>query len=82
MKSAEERIAELEREVQELKDGTKMLGKKDIMEIYDKGSDFALRFLRVAKRAGYGVKVGKEYYISKSSYEKMMHNYEGMSIMI
>lgn len=82
MISAEERIAELEREVQELKDGSRMLGKRDIMEIYNKGSDFALRFLRVAKRAGYGVKVGKEYYISRCNYEKMMHNYAGMSLEI
>ena len=82
MNEYEQRIKALEKELQELKDGSRMLGKKDIMEMFGKGSDFALRFLRVAKASGYGVKVGKEYYISKASYEKMMHNYAGLDILI
>ena len=82
MISTEERIRELEEEVQALKDGERMLGKRDIMEIFGKGSDFALRFLRVANASGYGVKVGKEYYIKRTCYEKMMANYAGLSIEI
>lgn len=82
MKKEAERILELEQEIQKLKDGERMLGKRDIMKIFGKGSDFALRFLRVAKASGYGMKIGKEYYIRKSSYEKMMHNYEGLSLEI
>ena len=82
MTEYEQKIQALEEEVRALKDGSRMLGKKDIMEIFGKGSDFALRFLRVAKASGYGVKIGKEYYISRNSYEKMMHNYAGLSIEI
>ena len=82
MNEYEQKIQALEEEVRALKDGSRMLGKKDIMEIFGKGSDFALRFLRVAKASGYGVKVGKEYYIKKTSYEKMMANYAGLSIEI
>lgn len=82
MKKEAERILELEQEIQKLKDGERMLGKRDIMQIFGKGADFALRFLRVAKASGYGVKVGKEYYISRNSYEKMMANYAGLHIEI
>ena len=55
-----EQIKALEAEIEALKDQQRMLGKKDIMEIFGKGSDFALRFLRVAKASGYGMKIGKE----------------------
>lgn len=77
-----EQIKALEAEIEALKDQQRMLGKKDIMEIFGKGSDFALRFLRVAKASGYGIKVGKEYYIRKERFEQMMENYEGLALAI
>ena len=58
------------------------IGKKDTMEIFNKESDFALRFLRVAKSIGFGIQVGKEYYIKREEFEKMLKTYEGLKLEI
>ena len=59
-----------------------LIGKKDIMEIFNKESDFALRFLRVAKSSGFGIQVGKEYYIKREEFEKMLNTYQGLKLEI
>ncbi|MDE6620239.1 MAG: hypothetical protein K2K74_07080 [Lachnospiraceae bacterium] len=59
-----------------------LIGKKDIMEIFNKESDFALRFLRVAKSIGFGIQVGKEYYIKREEFEKMLNTYQGLKLEI
>lgn len=59
-----------------------LIGKKDIMEIFDKESNFALRFLRAAKSMGFGIQVGKEYYIKREEFEKMLSNYKGLKLEI
>lgn len=59
-----------------------LIGKKDIMEIFNKESDFALRFLRTAKSMGYGIQVGKEYYIKREEFEKMLNTYQGLKLEI
>ena len=55
---------------------------QDIMEIFNKESDFALRFLRVAKSIGFGIQVGKEYYIKREEFEKMLNTYQGLKLEI
>lgn len=57
-----------------------MIGKKEIMDIFNKESDFALRFLRSAKAMGYGIQVGKEYYIKREELEKILHDYQGLKL--
>ena len=59
-----------------------LLGKKDIMTIFDKESDFALRFLRFAKSIGCGIQVGKEYYIKREEFEKVLSTYQGRKLEI
>ncbi len=58
------------------------IGKKDTMEIFNKESDFALRFLRVAKSIGFGIQVGKEYNIKREEFEKMLKTYQGLKLEI
>ena len=57
-----------------------LIGKKDIMDIFNKESDFALRFLRSAKSMGYGLQIGKEYYIKREELEKILRDYQGLRI--
>lgn len=57
-----------------------LIGKKDIMDMFGKESDFALRFLRSAKMMGYGLQVGKEYYIKKEEFEKILRDYQGLKV--
>ena len=59
-----------------------LIGKKDIMEIFNKESDFALRFLRTAKSMGYGIQVGKEYYIKREELDKILSTYQGLKLEI
>ena len=59
-----------------------LIGKKDIMEIFNKESDFALRFLRVAKSIGFGIQVGKEYYIKREEFDKILSTYQGLKLEI
>lgn len=59
-----------------------LLGKKDIMTLFDKESDFALRFLRFAKSMGFGMQVGKEYYLKREEFEKILSTYQGQKLEI
>lgn len=59
-----------------------LVGKKDIMKFFGKESDFALRFLRTARLMGYGIKVGKEYYIKREEFEKILKTYQGLELEI
>ena len=59
-----------------------LIGKKDIMRFFNKESDFALRFLRVAKSMGFGIQVGREYYIKREEFEKILSTYQGLSLKI
>ena len=60
----------------------KMLGKKDIMEIYDCENDKALKILKQMFEMGYGSKIGKEYYVSRKSQEAFVSNMAGKSVYI
>ncbi|HBV83512.1 MAG TPA: hypothetical protein DEB74_12140 [Lachnospiraceae bacterium] len=71
----------MERLLERVENGqTPLIGKKDIMEIFNKESDFALRFLRTAKSMGYGIQVGKEYYIKREELDKILSTYQGLKL--
>lgn len=50
----------------------KMIGKKEIMDIYHCESDKALRILKLMFQMGYGNKIGKEYYVSQKAQEEFV----------
>lgn len=77
IKDSMERLLEKEEKGQ-----APLIGKKDIMEIFNKESDFALRFLRVAKSMGFGIQVGREYYIKQEEFEKILKTYQGLKLEI
>lgn len=59
-----------------------LIGKKEIMTIFNKESDFALRFLKFAKANKFGLKVGKEYFIKREEFDKLLHIYLGQELEI
>ena len=60
----------------------KMLGKKDIMELYNCESNNALRILKLMFQMGYGNKIGKEYYVSWKAHEDFVKNMVGKEVFI
>lgn len=73
----------IEKCMDELKNiGTKILNKKDIMELYGCESNKALRILKVMFQMGYGNKIGKEYYVSQKSQEDFMECMVGKDVFI
>lgn len=69
--------------VKSLKDQCpKMLGKKEIMDVYHCESDKALRILKLMFQMGYGNKIGKEYYVSRKAQEDFLKNMVGKDVYI
>lgn len=60
----------------------KMLGKKDIMELYHCESNKALRILKLMFQMGYGNKIGKEYYVSWKAHEDFVKDMVGKEVYI
>lgn len=60
----------------------KMLGKKEIMDVYHCESDKALRVLKLMFQMGYGNKIGKEYYVSQKAQEDFLKNMVGKEVYI
>ena len=60
----------------------KMLGKKEIMDVYHCESDKAIRILKLMFQMGYGNKIGKEYYVSKKAQEDFLKNMVGKEVYI
>ena len=60
----------------------KMLGKKEIMDVYHCESDKALRILKLMFQMGYGNKIGKEYYVSQKAQEDFLKNMVGKNVYI
>ena len=60
----------------------KMLGKKEIMDVYHCESDKALRILKLMFQMGYGNKIGKEYYVSQKAQEDFLKNMVGKEVYI
>lgn len=61
---------------------TKILDKKDIMEIYKCKNDKALKILKVMFQMGYGNKIGKEYYISDKAHNEFITSMVGKELFI
>lgn len=80
IKERDKKIEELLKK--ELPDSVLVLNKHDIMKIFNKESDFALRFFRASKAAGFSTKVGKEYYISRDNFRKFLKTYQGQEFCI
>ena len=60
----------------------KMLGKKDIMELYNCESNKALRILKLMFQMGYGNKIGKECYVSWKAHENFAKEMDGKEVCI
>ena len=60
----------------------KMLGKKEIMDVYHCESDKALWILKLMFQMGYGNKIGKEYYVSQKAQEDFLKNMVGKEVYI
>lgn len=56
--------------------------KNDIMELMGCESDKALRILKVATQAGFGMKMGKDYQITSQNLKKFLKQYEGKPLNI
>lgn len=59
-----------------------MLTKSDIMVLFHCENDKALKILKIMYQMGYGNKIGKEYYVSKSSQEDFVNDMKGKEVSI
>jgi len=63
-------------------DKSNMLTKSDIMVLFHCENDKALKILKIMYQMGYGNKIGKEYYVSKSSQEDFVNDMKGKEVSI
>ncbi len=59
-----------------------LIGKREIMERFGFKSDRALRFLRMAKVQGYGIQIGRFYYIEQGKLDKMLTDFAGLQLIL
>ena len=59
-----------------------LLSKCDIMKLYSCGSEKALNILRLFFQMGYGIKVGKEYYVPKGRHEDFVEDFAGKEVCV
>ena len=59
---------------------SRMYGKKDVMSIFGKKSDWALQFLRFCKVNGEGIQIGKEYFVEDDRFDDLIQRYMGLKI--
>ena len=59
-----------------------LIGKKEIMDRLGFKSDRALKFLRMAKVQGYGIQIGRFYYIEKDKLDKMLADFAGLQLLL
>ena len=81
------RLEEQEKLIETLRNGqpereASLYNKAKIMELFSSGSDFALRFLRMAKMSGYAIQVGKEYFITKEAFDRFLTDNAGQQVAI
>lgn len=62
--------------------GDEYLSKKDIMARFSKGSDWALKMLKVMYQLKKAVKLGKEYYCKESDICSFMETYKGQEVFL
>lgn len=59
-----------------------LYNKKDIMNIFSCESDKALRILRLLYSMIEATKIGREYYISKESFDQFVEDMKGKEVII
>ena len=59
-----------------------ILNKADIMRLYKCESDKALKILKIIFQMGFGIKIGKEYYVTLESHKKFLETYAGKEVII
>lgn len=60
----------------------KMIGKTDIMKIYNCENGKALKMLKLMYQMEYGVKIGKEYYISQAEHTAFIRDMKGKEVIL
>lgn len=65
----------------EIKEKT-ILNKKDIMLLYNCGSEKALNILKFMFQTGFGNRIGKQYYITPEAHRKFLEFYAGKEVII
>lgn len=87
VKALKAKIKELEAENRALYkrakgDGDDYMNKQDIMTKFSKGSDWALKLLKLMRQANYATKIGREYYAKESDISLFLDNYKGKALVI
>lgn len=59
-----------------------LYNKEDIMNIFSCESDKALRILRLLNSMKEATKIGREYYISKESFDQFVEDMKGKEVAI
>ena len=59
-----------------------LYNKKDIMNIFSCESDKVLRILRLLYSMKEATKIGREYYISKESFDQFVEDMKGKEVII
>ena len=59
-----------------------LLNKEDIKKIFKCESDKSLKILKFMYTNNFGMKVGKEYYISKDNFKKFLEVYRGKDLKL
>ena len=60
----------------------KLYGKSDIMNIYGCESNKALKILKLLFQMGKGIKVGKEYFVTKQNHDEFLKTFQGKEVII
>lgn len=62
--------------------GKDQLSKNDIMSKFNKGSDWALRLLKMMYQEDLAVKINKEYYTTQEELDKYLTYYKGKNLFL
>lgn len=60
----------------------RLLNKEDIMAKYKCENDKALKILKLMCQTGFGIKIGKEYYVSEKAHDDFLNLYAGKNVAI
>ena len=67
---------------QSQKGGSTLYGKSDIMMIYNCRSEKALNILKLVFQMGYGIKIGKEYFVPKERHDDFIRDFSGKEVFV
>ena len=85
VKALKEKIKELEAEnralyKRALGKSDSLLNKQDIMVKFSKGSDWALRLLKLMEQSGMAQKMNRTYYAEESDIKEFLKTYKGQAL--